>query len=86
MGRKRGAIEVWLRKIIWGGLRDECTIYIRHRRLGVEELKPIPANSIRDLRRGYIVVENDYIPLHRVEEIICSGKRVFIRRKSNENY
>ncbi len=86
MGKKRGAIETWLRKIVWGGLRSDCTIYIRYRRYGVEELKPIPANSIRDLRRGYIIVGNDYIPLHRVEEIVCSGKRVFIRREAKENY
>ncbi len=81
MGRKRGEIEYWLRRIVWGGFRKEYTVYIRYRREdGVEELYPIPGDRIRDLRRGYMFVDDEQIPLHRVEEIRDkSGKTVYKR-------
>lgn len=82
MGRKRGEIEDWLKRIMWSGRRSDYIIYIRYRRPnGVEELRPIDGDEIVDVRRGYIILWDSMIPYHRVEEIrLKNGKIVFKRR------
>jgi len=82
LGRKRGEIEEWLRRIVWGGFKDEYVVYIRFRREdGVEELYPIPATHITDLRHGYMYVHGEPIPLHRVVEIRDKNGVVVYRRR-----
>ncbi|GEM_PF-613644 len=83
MPKKRGDIEKWLRKIFFSGKREEYIVFIRHRVDGEEELRPIPSRFIDDIRRGYIIIGDDMIPFHRVEEIRDkSGKIVYSRRKN----
>jgi len=50
LGRRRGDIEKWLRKIMWGSDKSKYIVYIRHRSLeGVEDLKPIYGEEIDDI-------------------------------------
>lgn len=84
MGRRRGEIEEWLKRIMWGGGRENYVIYIRHRSMdGIEDLKPIYGEEISDIRHGYIVVGEDYIPFHRVVEIRDKKGNIVYRRKSS---
>ncbi len=81
MGRRRGAIEEWLKKVMWGGHREEYIIYIKHRgEDGVETLKPIYAGEIADVRGGYIVIGDEVIPFHRVMEIRKKSGEIVYRR------
>lgn len=85
LGKKRGLVEEWLKRIKWGGCSRDYVIYIRHRRCSdnVEDLRPIPGNDIADVRRGYIILKNgEYIPFHRVEEIKFRDGRVLYSRRS----
>lgn len=83
MARKKGAIEEWLKRIKWGGRQGDYVVYIRYRRSGsnVEELKAIPGEEIDDVRRGYIVSGDEYIPFHRVEEIRTKDGRIVYSRR-----
>jgi len=70
MGRKRGEIEEWLKKIFFTGKSSEYFVYVKYRVDNEETLKPIPGEIIIDVRGGYIFTKNgDQIPFHRVVEI-----------------
>lgn len=67
--------------MFFGGERDKYIVYVRFREEGSEELVPIPASLISDVRRGYIYVGDNMIPFHRVEEIRTrDGRIVYARR------
>lgn len=81
--KKRGEIEEWLRKVFFGMDRGRYVLVIRHRSDAGEEYKFIPFSSIKDIRRGYIYVGEDIIPLHRVLEIrSVNGEVIYSRRKT----
>ena len=80
MGRKRGEIEIWLRRVFFGGDREKYIIYVRFREAGEEKLLPIPVKLIDDIRRGYIYVGDTMIPYHRVAEIRDRNGKVLFRR------
>jgi uncharacterized protein (UPF0248 family) len=85
MPKRMGEIEFWLRKIFFGGNREKYVVFIRHRVDNEEELRPIPARFIDDIRRGYIIVGEDMIPFHRVEEIrTIDGKIIYSRKKEKK--
>ncbi|MET1159908.1 MAG: RNA repair domain-containing protein [Thermoprotei archaeon] len=69
MGRRRGEIEEWLKRVFFGRNRNNYIVYIRFRVGNSEEYRPIPAELIDDVRGGYIVIGEDKIPYHRVVEI-----------------
>ena len=82
MGRRRGDIEKWLRRIMWGEDRSQYVIYIRHRSAeGIEGLKPIYGEEIDDIRHGYIIIGEEYIPFHRVIEIRDKNGNIVYKRK-----
>jgi len=80
-GRKRGEIEEWLRKIVFGGFKDDYVIFIKHRENSEEILRPIPGSLVDDVRGGFIVVKRELIPLHRVEEIRRKNGVVVYKRR-----
>jgi uncharacterized protein (UPF0248 family) len=80
-GRKRGEIENWLRKIVFGGFKNDYTIFIRHRENSEEFLRPIPGSLITDIRGGFIIVQGEIIPIHRVEEIRRKNGVVVYKRR-----
>ncbi len=80
MTRKRGEIEEWVRRVFFGGDRDRYIIFVRYREEGEENLVPIPASIISDVRRGYIIIGDTMIPFHRVVEIRDSDGRLLYRR------
>jgi len=80
-GKKRGEIEEWLRRIVFGGFKDEYMIFIRHRENGEEFLRPIPGSLITDIRRGSMIVQGEIIPIHRVEEIRRKNGFVVYKRR-----
>lgn len=83
MPKRMGEIEYWLKRLFFSGRKEDYIVYIRYRVDGEEELRPIPGKFIDDIRRGYIIVGEDMIPFHRVEEIRTrDGKIVFKRRKN----
>lgn len=82
MKRKRGEIEEWLKRVVFGGRRDEYVVYIRFRTEQGEVLKPIPGGVIEDFRGGLIYTRSEVIPVHRVEEIRDKNDRVVYRRRS----
>ncbi len=85
MGRRRGEIEKWLRRIKWGGNSGNYVVYIRHRIVdGSEILRSIRGDEIDDVRRGYIFVGDEQIPLHRVEEIRDIEGNVLYKRRSRK--
>lgn len=70
MGRRRGEIEDWLKKIFFSGRSSEYVVFIRHRVNEEEIYTPIPGESITDVRRGFIYIKSgEVIPFHRVVEI-----------------
>jgi len=86
MGRRKGEIEEWVRRIFFGGRREDYIVYVKYRTVDGEEYKPIPASFIDDVRGGYIVVGDDLIPLHRVVEIRDrDGKTVYSRIKKEDS-
>lgn len=85
MGRKRGEIEEWLRKVVFSGEKEEYIVFIKHRTDEGVVLKPIPGKFIDDLRRGYLYVGEEMIPFHRVVEIRRKdGTIVYIRRSGEK--
>lgn len=81
--KKRGEIEKWLRKIFFGMDREKYVLVIKHRSGVGEEYRFIPFSSIKDIRRGYIYLEEDTIPFHRVVEIRgIDGGVIYSRRKT----
>ena len=68
-GKKRGEIEEWLRRIIFGGSKDKYIIFIKHRENGEEVLRPIPGSLLEDVRGNSMIVQGEIIPLHRIVEI-----------------
>ncbi len=81
MPRRRGEIEEWLKRVFFGGEREKYVVYVRFREEGSEELVPIPASLINDVRRGYIYVGDNMIPFHRVKEIRTRDGRIVYTRK-----
>jgi uncharacterized protein (UPF0248 family) len=79
--KKRGEIVEWLRKIVFGGTKDDYVVFIRHRENGEEVLKPIPGALLEDIRGSYMVVGGEVIPLHRVEEIRRKNGIVVYKRR-----
>ncbi len=75
MGRRRGEIEEYLKRVFFHGPRKEYIIFIKYRTGEGEEYRPIPVELIDDVRGGYIIIGEDKIPYHRVVEI---------RRKNGE--
>jgi uncharacterized protein (UPF0248 family) len=70
MGRKRGEIEEWLKRIFFTGKSREYFIYVKFRVDGEETLKPIPGEVVVDVRGGYIyTASGEQVPFHRVVEI-----------------
>lgn len=82
MGKKRGEIENWLRRIFFTGRSSEYTIFVRHRENGEENVKPIPGDIIIDIRGGYIFTRaGDQIPFHRVVEIRDKKGEIVYKRR-----
>ncbi|MFZ8791743.1 MAG: DUF504 domain-containing protein [Thermosphaera aggregans] len=82
MTRRKGEIEEWLKKIFFGGRKDDYVVYVKYRDEGVDVLKPLPGEFITDVRRGYIFIGEDQVPFHRVVEIrLKNGKLVYRRRE-----
>jgi len=80
--RRRGEIEEHLKRVFFHGPREDYVVFVKYRVGSVEELRPIPANMIDDVRGGYIFVGGDKIPFHRVVEIRTrDGKIVYSRLK-----
>ncbi|MGC8982799.1 MAG: RNA repair domain-containing protein [Desulfurococcaceae archaeon] len=69
MGKKRGEVEEHLKKVFFGGRKEDYIVFVRYRLDGEEQLRPIPGELITDVRGGYIHVGEDRIPFHRVAEI-----------------
>ncbi len=84
MGRKRGEIEEWLRKVVFSGEKEEYIVFIKHRTDEGVVLRPIPGRFIDDLRRGYLYVGEEMIPFHRVVEIRRKDGTVVYSRRSGE--
>ncbi len=80
MTRRKGEIEEWLKKIFFGGRKNDYVVYVKHRYEGVDVLKPLPGEFITDVRRGYIFIGEDQVPFHRVVEIRLKNGRVVYRR------
>ncbi|ADG91341.1 DUF504 domain-containing protein [Thermosphaera aggregans] len=80
MTRRKGEIEEWLKKIFFGGRKNDYVVYVKYRYEGVDVLKPLPGEFITDVRRGYIFIGEDQVPFHRVVEIrLKNGKLVYRR-------
>ncbi len=84
MGRKRGEIEEWLRKVVFSGEKEEYIVFIKHRTDEGVVLRPIPGRFIDDLRRGYLYVGEEMIPFHRVVEIRRKDGTIVYSRRSGE--
>ncbi len=84
MGRKRGEIEEWLRKVVFSGEKEEYIVFIKHRTNEGVVLRPIPGRFIDDLRRGYLYVGEEMIPFHRVIEIRRKDGTIVYSRRSGE--
>lgn len=81
--KKRGEIEFWLRRVFFGMDREKYVLVIKHRTGFEEGYRFIPFSSIKDIRRGYVYVDEDAIPFHRVVEIRnIYGEVVYSRRKT----
>lgn len=81
--RKRGEIEEWLRRIFFGGRKEDYVIYVRFRVDGDVTLRPIPGDYIVDIRSGYIYAKDgSAIPFHRVEEIRSKKGEIIYKRGS----
>lgn len=81
MGRKRGEIEYWLKRIFFTGESREYVIFIKHRENGTEEMRPIPGLLLGDIRGGYMYLKTgEQIPFHRVVEIRDKNGRVVFKR------
>ena len=80
MTRRKGEIEEWLKKIFFGGRKNDYVVYVKHRYEGVDFLKPLPGEFITDVRRGYIFIGGDQVPFHRVVEIRLKNGRLVYRR------
>ncbi len=84
MGRRRGEIEEWLRKVVFSGEKDEYIVFIKHRTNEGVILRPIPGRFIDDLRRGYLYVGEEMIPFHRVVEIRRKDGAIVYSRRLRE--
>lgn len=84
LGKKRGEIEKWLRRIFFSNEKENYIVYIRFREGGIETLRPVPGKLIDDIRGDCIIVKNDIIPFHRVEEIRDNSGRVVYKRRKSE--
>lgn len=81
--KRRGEIEEWLRRVFFGGPREDYVVFVKHRTNGELVYRAIPANSIDDVRSGYIVVGSEKIPIHRVAFIKRrNGTTVYSRSSS----
>lgn len=80
MGRRRGAIEEWLRRIFFSGQKEQYIILVKFRQNSEENLKPIPGELIEDVRGGYIFVGDELVPYHRVVEIRTKKGETVYRR------
>ncbi len=86
MGRRRGDIEEYLKRVFFHGPRKEYIIFIRYRTSEGEEYRPIPVELIDDVRGGYIIIGEDKIPYHRVVEIRRkNGEIIYSRVKKEDN-
>lgn len=84
MGRKRGEVEEWLKRVFFGGKKEDYVVLVKFRLDGEELLRSIPGELIRDVRGGCIYVGEDCIPFHRVVEIRTKkGEVVYKRRCSS---
>ncbi|MEM4717614.1 MAG: RNA repair domain-containing protein [Desulfurococcaceae archaeon] len=82
MGKKRGEIENWLRRIFFTGKGSEYIIFIKHRVNEEEDVKPIPGELLLDIRGGYIYTKSgDQIPFHRVVEIRTKKGEIVYKRR-----
>lgn len=78
--KKRGEIEVWLKRIFFGMNKDKYYVVIKHRVGGIETYRSIPFTAISDVRGGYIIVGEDCIPFHRVVEIRSVDEKIVYSR------
>lgn len=84
MGRKRGEVEEWLKRVFFGGRKEDYVVIVRFRVDGEEHLRSIPGELIKDVRRGCMYVGEDCIPFHRVMEIRTKKGDVVYRRRHSE--
>lgn len=81
MGRKRGEIEYWLKRIFFTGRSGDYVIFIKHRENNIEGVKPVPGLLLSDIRGGYMYLKTgEQIPFHRVVEIRDKNGKVVYRR------
>ena len=80
MGKKRGAIEEQLRRIIYGGKCPDCTILVvdRTKTVGYKE---IPVSAIVRVTQSYLILKDGtLIPLHRVLGVKNKHGKIIWRR------
>lgn len=80
IGRRRGEIEEYLKKVFFHGPRKDYIVFIKYRTSEGEIYRPIPVDLIDDIRSGYIVIGEDKIPFHRVVEIRRKDSKVIYSR------
>lgn len=78
MSKRKGMIKELINKGLWSNEREHYELVIRHR--GVKDNKlVVKLSDIKEIRNGYIVIDDLWIPLHRVIEIRYKGKIIFSR-------
>lgn len=80
--KRRGEIEEWLKRIFFGGRKEDYVVLVKYRIDGEEHLQPLPGELISDVRGGYIYIGNDCIPFHRVVEIRTKKGEILYKRQS----
>lgn len=80
VGRRRGDIENWLKRVFFGGRKQDYIVLVKFRVNGEETLRSIPGEIITDVRGGYIRVGDELIPFHRVVEIRTKKGDVVYKR------
>jgi len=80
MGRKRGAIEEQLRRIIYGDKCPNCKILIVDRTITIG-YKEIPVSAIARVTQSYLILKDGtLIPLHRVLGVKNEHGKIVWRR------
>jgi len=78
MGKKKSMIRELINRGFWSNEKEHYELVIRHR--GVKDNRlVIKLSDIKEIHGGYLILNNSWIPLHRVVEIRYKGKIIFSR-------
>lgn len=77
--RKKSVIKELINKGMWSNEREHYELVIVHRGVKGDRLV-IRLSEVKEVTRGYIVLDDTMIPLHRVVEIRYKGRVIFSRR------